>query len=106
MRVVVVGGGAAGMVAAWRAAGRGHEAILLEANTRLGVKLRISGGGKCNITHEGSVKEILAAFPKDQAQFLRPSMHRFTNDQVIEFLRREGNLLFGPLRGKRMTIDI
>ncbi len=90
MRVVVVGGGAAGMVAAWKAAGRGHEVTLLEANARLGVKLRISGGGKCNITHDGSVNQVLAAFSKDQARFLRPSMHRFSNEQVIELLRREG----------------
>ena len=90
MRVLIIGGGAAGMVAAWRTASAGHRATLLEANGKLGVKLRISGGGKCNITHDGSVKELLAAFPKDQARFLRPSVHRFTNADVVDLLRREG----------------
>ena len=90
MKVLIIGGGAAGMVAAWRAALAGHRVILLEANGKLGVKLRISGGGKCNITHDGPVKEVLGAFTKDQARFLRPSMHRFTNADVIALLRREG----------------
>lgn len=90
MKVLIIGGGAAGMVAAWRAASAGHRVTLLEANGKLGVKLRISGGGKCNVTHDGPVKELLAAFPKDQARFLRPSVHRFTNADVISLLRREG----------------
>lgn len=90
MRVLIIGGGAAGMVAAWRAASAGHRVTLLEANAKLGVKLRISGGGKCNITHDGPVKELLAAFPKAQARFLRPSVHRFTNADVVSLLRREG----------------
>ena len=88
--VLVVGGGAAGMVAAWRAAALGQAVTLLEANGRLGVKLRISGGGKCNITHAGSVAELLKAFAPAQARFLRPSLHGFTNEAVLELLRREG----------------
>ena len=69
-KVIVAGGGAAGLVAAWRAASLGHAVTLLEGNGRLGVKLRISGGGKCNITHDGSPKALMAAFPADQARFL------------------------------------
>ena len=88
--VLVVGGGAAGMVAATRAATLGHAVTLLEANGRLGVKLRISGGGKCNITHAGSVAELLKAFPPAQARFLRPSLHGFTNEAVLDLLHREG----------------
>ena len=88
--VLVVGGGAAGMVAAWRAASLGCGVTLLEANGRLGVKLRISGGGKCNLTHAGPVPDLLKAFPAGQGRFLRPSLHAFTNDQVLELLRREG----------------
>lgn len=105
MKIVVVGGGAAGMVAAWRAARRGHRVTLLEANPRLGVKLRISGGGKCNITHEGSVKALLAAFPKEQARFLRPSLHAFTNDDVVEVLRREGVDTYVRENGRVFPLD-
>lgn len=86
----MAGGGAAGMLAAWRAATLGHEATLLEANDRLGMKIRISGGGRCNITHAGSVASLLAAFPPAQARFLRPSVHAFDNTQVLDLLAREG----------------
>ncbi len=89
-RLIVVGGGAAGLVAAWRAASLGHSALLLEANGKLGVKVRISGGGKCNLTHEGTVKSLLGAFPADQARFLRPSLHEFDNRAVVALLHREG----------------
>jgi len=90
MTVLVAGGGAAGMLAAWRAAGQGHAVTLVEANGRLGMKLLISGGGKCNITHAGPVPELLAAFAPDQARFLRPGLHGFSNADVLELLRREG----------------
>jgi predicted Rossmann fold flavoprotein len=88
--VLVAGGGAAGMVAAWRAAALGHRVVLLEANERLGVKLRLSGGGKCNITHAGTIPELLGAFSRAQARFLRPGLHGFSNADVLELLRREG----------------
>jgi predicted Rossmann fold flavoprotein len=90
VRVLVVGGGAAGMVAAWRAAGLGHRVTLVEANPRLGIKLRISGGGKCNITHAGTPAELLKAFPREQARFLRPSVHAFGSAEVLAALRGEG----------------
>ncbi len=105
MRVLVVGGGAAGMVAAWRAAQGGHRVTLLEANGRLGVKLRISAGGKCNVTHAGPLKEVLSAFPKEQARFLRPAMHRFTNDEVVELLRREGVETYTRDNGRVFPMD-
>lgn len=105
MKVIVVGGGAAGMVAAWKAASGGHRVTLLEANPRLGVKLRISGGGKCNVTHAGPLKEVLGCFTAEQARFLRPAMHRFTNDEVIELLRREGVETYTRDNGRVFPLD-
>ncbi|MBS1767441.1 MAG: aminoacetone oxidase family FAD-binding enzyme [Acidobacteria bacterium] len=105
MRVIVVGGGAAGMVAAWKAAQNGHRVTLLEANAKLGVKLRISGGGKCNVTHAGPLKEVLACFTKEQARFLRPAMHRFTNEDVVELLRREGVETYTRDNGRVFPMD-
>jgi hypothetical protein len=90
MRVLVLGGGAAGLVAAWRAAALGHAVTLVEGNPRLGMKILISGGGKCNVTHAGPLASLLAAFPAAQARFLRHGMHRFGNQDVVELLRREG----------------
>lgn len=104
-KVIVVGGGAAGLVAAWRAASQGHAVTLLEANGRLGVKLRISGGGKCNITHDGSPKALLAAFAADQARFLRPSLHAFGNGAVLDLLRREGVETYTRENGRVFPLD-
>jgi hypothetical protein len=104
-KVVVIGGGAAGLVAAWRAASLGHRVTLLEANAKLGVKLRISGGGKCNITHAGPPKALLAAFERDQARFLRPSLHAFGNDAVLELLRREGVATYVRENGRVFPAD-
>jgi predicted Rossmann fold flavoprotein len=104
-KVIVVGGGAAGLVAAWRAATLGHRVTLLEANGRLGVKLRISGGGKCNITHEGPPKALLAAFDQAQARFLRPSLHAFDSGAVLELLRREGVVTYARDNGRVFPLD-
>ncbi len=93
------------MVAAWRAASGGHRVVLLEANAKLGVKLRISGGGKCNITHAGSVKEVLAFFSKEQARFLRPAMHAFTNEEVLEHLRKRGVETYVRDNGRVFPMD-
>ncbi|HJV48252.1 MAG TPA: aminoacetone oxidase family FAD-binding enzyme [Geothrix sp.] len=104
-KIIVVGGGAAGLVTAWRAASLGHSVQLLEANGRLGVKLRISGGGKCNITHDGPPKALLSAFSKAQARFLRPSLHAFDNAAVLDLLRREGVETYTRENGRVFPLD-
>jgi predicted Rossmann fold flavoprotein len=88
--VTVVGAGAAGLVAAWSAAITGASVLLLERNQRLGAKILISGGGKCNITHGGSINEVLDGFPAPQARFLRPSLYRFPNSEVIRLIESNG----------------
>lgn len=105
MRILVLGGGAAGMIAAWRAATLGHGVTLLEANSRLGVKLRISGGGKCNVTHAGTLKSLLGAFPKEQARFLRPALHAFGNQAVLDLLRQEGVETYTRDNGRVFPLD-
>jgi len=105
LKVLVAGGGAAGLIAAWRAAGAGHQVTLLEANDRLGMKLRISGGGKCNITHAGTVAQVLAAFPRDQARFLRPALHGFTNEDVLALLAAEGVATRARDNGRVFPLD-
>src|SRR5438034_7965933 len=89
-RVIVVGGGAAGMIAAWRAAGEGATTLLLEKNERLGIKIHISGGGKCNITHAGPMHDLRMAFAPEEARFLRLSFLRFSNDDVLALLHARG----------------
>src|SRR6266852_5260768 len=75
--IVVIGAGAAGIIAAWRAASLGARVTMFEKNDRIGMKILISGGGKCNITHDGTVEEVLSGFRASEARFLRPSIYRF-----------------------------
>jgi predicted Rossmann fold flavoprotein len=88
--VIVIGAGAAGILAAWRAATLGAPVTLLEKNERIGTKILISGGGKCNITHDGTIESLLAAFRPNEARFLRPACYRFTNRDIVEMLTRRG----------------
>lgn len=90
--LVVIGGGAAGMIAAYRAATLtgGADVLLLEKKSRLGTKILISGGGKCNVAHAGTMEEVRAKFRPNEARFLRPSFHRFTNTQFLEMLTVKG----------------
>lgn len=78
------------MIAAWRACEAGHRVVLLEAGDRLGTKILISGGGKCNVTHQGPAPGLLSAFPRDQARFLRPALHAFGSADVLDLLARLG----------------
>ena len=88
--VVVVGAGAAGILAAWRAAALGASVLLLEKNERIGTKILISGGGRCNITHDGPIETLLGAFRPNEARFLRPSCYRFTNTDIVDMLTARG----------------
>ena len=88
--VVVIGGGAAGMVAAWRAASLGARVVLIERNLKLGIKLLISGGGKCNITHAGDVEDIRSTFSPREGRFLRPALFRFSNTDILTLLNNRG----------------
>jgi predicted Rossmann fold flavoprotein len=88
--VVVIGAGAAGFLAAATAASGGKSTLLLERNPRPGVKIRIAGGGKCNVTHDGTVDDLLGGFPKREARFLKYALHSFSNTNLRDLLRRYG----------------
>ena len=88
--IIVVGGGAAGILAAAEAARAGAEVTLFEKNERLGLKILISGGGKCNLTHEGDVKSILACFRRNESMFLKASFYKFTNRDFLKILNHYG----------------
>ncbi|MDP1677495.1 MAG: NAD(P)/FAD-dependent oxidoreductase [Bacteroidota bacterium] len=88
--VVIIGGGAAGMIAAWRAASLGAQVTLLEKNPNPGIKILISGGGKCNITNGNEIQTMLKQFQKNESRFLKFAFHTFTNDQLLTLLQNEG----------------
>jgi predicted Rossmann fold flavoprotein len=82
--IIVVGGGAAGMMAAGRAAERGAKVILVEKTHRLGNKLLLTGGGRCNITNKANLKEFVNAFGKN-GRFLYRAFTVFSNRDLINF---------------------
>ncbi len=92
--VIVVGGGPAGMMAAGRAAEYGRRVLLLEKNKRLGKKLELTGGGRCNITNaKFDVRDFLARFG-DGAKFLFSPFSRFDVRATFDFFEALGLPLF------------
>lgn len=88
-RVIVIGGGAGGMLAAGHAAEGGAKVVLLERNSVLGKKLRITGKGRGNVTNTAGIEEFVAAFG-DTGKFLYGAFSRFSNNDLIELLNRLG----------------
>jgi predicted Rossmann fold flavoprotein len=88
--VIVVGGGASGMMAAGRAAECGARVLVLEKNARLGEKLLITGGGRSNITnHELDDRKLLANF-KDRSKFLFSPFSQFSVKETLGFFHAHG----------------
>ncbi|MFC1761859.1 FAD-dependent oxidoreductase [Planctomycetota bacterium] len=87
--VIVVGGGAAGMMAAGRVAERGRRVLLVEKNAVLGVKLSQTGGGRCNITNAEFDNRILLVNYGEAEKFLYSMFSRFAVAQTFAFERPE-----------------
>lgn len=100
MKVVVIGGGASGLVAAYFAAKRGHEVTLLEKNEKLGKKLYITGKGRCNLTNDCPPEEFLQNVVRGE-KFLRGAIYRFPPSAMMELLESHG-LALKTERGNRV----
>ncbi len=86
-RIIVIGAGPAGLMAAGQAASLGAEVLLLEKMRHPGRKLRITGKGRCNLTNIAPLEPFIAHFgPGDNAQFLRQAFYRFFTPDLIAFL--------------------
>lgn len=88
-RVAVIGGGAAGMLAAIAAAEHGHQVQLFEKNEKLGKKIYITGKGRCNVTNACDTEELFAAVVHNP-KFLYSSFYSFTNQDLMELVERNG----------------
>ena len=88
-RVIVIGGGAAGMMAAIGAAQKGHQVTLLEKNEKLGKKLFITGKGRCNVTNAADM-EVLFANVCTNEKFLYSAFYQYDNKAIMSFLEKAG----------------
>ena len=89
MKVVVIGGGPAGMMSAVMAKETGNEVILIEKMKSLGRKLLITGKGRCNITSSLPIEEFIKNTPGN-GKFLYSAFNNFSNEDIINFLKEEG----------------
>ena len=88
-RIIVVGGGAAGLMAAGQAAEAGAEVVLLEKMAQPGRKIKISGKGRCNITNSAELPDFLARFGRN-GKFLRQCFQQFFSQELIRFFEERG----------------
>lgn len=98
--IIVIGGGAAGMMAAITAAERGAHVTLLERNEKLGRKLNITGKGRCNLTNNCTAEEALTQIPRN-SRFLFSAFSRFDSRAAMEFFEAHG-LALKTERGNRV----
>ena len=89
MKVLVVGGGPAGMMAAIAAAMNGNEVTIIEKNEKFGKKLFITGKGRCNVTNAGDMDDIRAHILSNP-KFMYSAFYEYNNFDVIEFFESEG----------------
>lgn len=88
-KIIVIGAGAAGMMAAAKAAENGAEVILLEKMKRVGKKMLITGKGRCNITNTASVPELIKNMIGN-GSFLNSAIRAFDNEDVVSFFNELG----------------
>ncbi|MGN0299175.1 MAG: NAD(P)/FAD-dependent oxidoreductase, partial [Lachnospiraceae bacterium] len=87
--VIVIGGGAAGMMAALAAAYHGHTVTIMEKNEKLGKKIFITGKGRCNVTNAADMDTIMSQVVSNR-KFLYSAFYGFSNQDVMDLLERLG----------------
>jgi predicted Rossmann fold flavoprotein len=102
--VVVIGAGAAGLMAGLRAAERGKRVLVLEKNRKAGVKILMSGGTRCNITQATDNRGIVAAYGPP-GKFLHSPLASFSVQQTIDFFQGEGVLTKVEETGKIFPVS-
>lgn len=87
--VIVIGGGPSGMMAAYTAAKNKASCLLIERNETLGKKLLLTGGGRCNVTNNDSMEDLIAHIPGN-GRFLYSSLSSFSNKDIMQFFETNG----------------
>ena len=86
---IIIGGGPAGMMAAISSSFYGQKTLLLEKNKRLGKKLAGTGGGRCNVTNNGNLDDLMTGIPGN-GRFLYSVFSQFDNHDIINFFTENG----------------
>lgn len=86
---IIIGGGPAGMMAAISSSYYGNKTLLIEKNRRLGKKLASTGGGRCNVTNNGTLDDLMAGIPGN-GRFLYSVFSQFDNHDIIQFFEDRG----------------
>jgi len=90
VKVIVIGGGAAGFFAAIRSAELGNNVALLEKDSKLLSKVKVSGGGRCNVTNSNfQVSELIKGYPRG-AKFLRKAFGQFASKDTVDWFEGKG----------------
>lgn len=87
--VIVIGAGAAGLIACGTAAQNADKVIIIERNDIIGKKLLITGKGRCNITNSADLEDIIAAYPTN-GKFMYSALYSFTNDDIVRLIEENG----------------
>ena len=88
-QTIVIGGGPAGMMATIASASYGQSTLLIEKNKKLGKKLAGTGGGRCNVTNNGTLEDLMAGVPGN-GRFLYSVFSQFDNHDIIQFFTDNG----------------
>ncbi len=88
--LIIIGGGAAGLMAGCAAAENGLSAVILERKHKPGRKLLMCGNGRCNLTSDISTEEMLEDFGEPMIEFLRPALSEFAPQDLIRWFARNG----------------
>lgn len=102
--VIIIGGGSAGLMAAVSAGGRGARVLLLDKGDKLGRKLGISGGGRCNVTNNKELDELIRHIPGN-GRFLYSALNAFGNKEIIAFFEKLGIALKEEDNGRMFPVS-
>ena len=111
--VIIIGAGASGLMCAaspaWAQSGNAGSGdpkrLVLEGGRRCGLKLLMSGGGHCNITHEGNMRDLLGAYG-DAGKALRTVLYKYGNRDSMQFLEKAGVPLYADESGRVLPVSM
>ncbi|MGO4108212.1 NAD(P)/FAD-dependent oxidoreductase [Paenibacillus sp. YAF4_2] len=102
--VIIIGGGPSGLMAAVAASGAGASTLLIDKGDKLGRKLGISGGGRCNVTNANEMDELIKNIPGN-GRFLFSALNQFGNREIITFFEGMGIALKEEDRGRMFPVS-